>query len=469
MSHASRDGGDSFSLTADVVDSLQGWLLGRTWSYNHSISKTQAWIMDFLDLMLDWSKVLETQPDWTHYLHHQLLSETSYFRQSLELDGDQSVIQFHTATVLTKRSEIVTWPNRCFAMDSKKDLAFTYDESFISCYDMKTGLLTAEIPVPVPSKFRGPLVVRRGVLCPQGKYFAVILEAMGPSTDPIGAQIRAGRYLGLSLAATEFVWELDDAAIDLSLSPILAHGALGIDFAEFVVCLLELQHTGPTRTHLFRLPSWAKNPVLTTRTATMRWELDDVDILHFSDNSTRLATPFGIFDVESGRSVKPWSFALEPFFQSGKITSDFKTFATVHRDIKGECSIQLCDVDNPVPCRDFNFPGVVHLLAISNHGRFLLLIRRQVVEEKKRAKIDQISRPPQQGSIGVWDCREQEWTPLLTLDRYSSQKLQYWNLYPYLFTSNFSPEAEEHNDVNRVLLYAPPKWKLASNVRKVNH
>lgn len=266
MSHSTGKG-DSVSLTVDVINSLQGWVQGRSWSENSTATRMQTWIQDFLYLMLDWGSVLQTQPDWVHYLHHQLLSGNS-FREILEDDGDQSVIQFHPGRVLTKSAQTVSWPNRSFAVDLERDLAFTYDEPFISCYHMRTGLHTAEISIPVPSKLRGPLAVRRGALCPKGKYLAVLFEALGPSSDPLGAQIRAGQILSFNDTTCKFSWSLEKAA-NLGFPAFMMHLTFGVDNAEFLVCLLELNHSGPARTNLFGIPSWATTPILGIGTQTM--------------------------------------------------------------------------------------------------------------------------------------------------------------------------------------------------------
>ncbi|PVH72339.1 hypothetical protein DL98DRAFT_610936 [Cadophora sp. DSE1049] len=472
MSQISRDGQDSVSLTADVVDSLQSWVSDRSWALADSESTIQSWIKHFLDLMLDWGKVIATQPDWIHYLHQQLLPKASSFRDILEEnDSDQAIIQFNPQPISTKRSEPITWPDCCFAMDLEKDLAFTFDAPFISCYHIKTGLMTAEVLVPVPPRVQGPLVVRRGLLSPQGKYLAVLFEALGPSSDPVGNKIREGRRLRLNMATTGFKWAMDDASLSFDLSGFLAHMAVGVNAAEFVVCLLEIRHTGPARTHLFGIPSWATSPVLATGTQTMRWDLDDVDVLQFSDDSSKLITAFGTFDIESGQTQKHWQFALGQFYQGGKVSRDLKIFATVLRDIEGHCIVQFFDCDNAntkpdnLPSREIRFSGVVHLLAVSNHGRFLLLTRRELAVVARRTKSRDASRPPQQASIGVWDCRDGEWTPLLLLDRNFVNKLPHWNFLPYTFQPCFGSEALTESEVNRVFLYIPSRWKLSGNVR----
>lgn len=311
---------------------------------------------------------METQPDWIHYLHHQLLSETSHFREVLEDDGDESVIQFHTGRIATLSSQPATWPKQRFAVDLNRDLAFTYNEPFVACYHMKTGLLKAEIAISVPTKVTPPLVVRRGVLDQDGKYLAIIFEAMGPSTDPVGAEMRAGLHLSFTNSTEGFAWRLENAA-ESGMAVFVAHVAFGIDHAEFVVCLLKLQHEGPARSHLFGIPSWATTPVLTIGTQTMRWELDDLDVLEFSPYSPRLATPFGVFDLESGEKVTPWDFALNLFFQGGKVTSDLGTFGTIRR-LEKQSTVELHDVKADTKPREFGLPGIVHLLAISNRSRF---------------------------------------------------------------------------------------------------
>ena len=472
MSRISHDGQDSVSLTADVVDSVQSWVSDRVWTLSKSKSIIQSWISHFLDLMLNWGKVIAAQPDWIHYLHQQLIPTTSPFRDVLEEnDSDQSIIQFSPHPIITKRSEPITWPNRCFAMDLEKDLAFTFDGPFISCYHIKTGLMTAEVIVPLPSRVQGPLVVRRGLLSPRGKYLAVLFEALGPSTDPVGNRIREGRRLRLNMATTGFKWAMDDASLSFDLSEFLAHMAVGVSKAEFVVCLLEIRHTGPARTHLLGIPSWARSPVIATGTQAMRWELDDVDVLQFSEDSSKLITAFGTFDIESGKTRKHWQFALGQFYQGGKVSGDHKYFATVLRDIDGHCKVQIFDFDTAgikpdnLPSREIPFPGVVHLLAISNHGRFLLLTRREIAALARRPKYRDASGPTQQASIGVWDCRDGEWTPLLLLDPKSVNKLPHWKFFPYTFQPSFTPEASAESESNRIFLCVPSRWKLSGNVR----
>jgi hypothetical protein len=472
MSHSTGKG-DSVSLTVDVINGLQGWRQGRAWSDQHLSATVNTWIQDFLYLMLDWGVVLQTQPDWIHYLHHQLLSGNS-FKNILEDDGDRSVVQFHPGPISTKSSETASWPPQSFAVDRERDLAFTYDDPFISCYHMQTGLRTAEISIPFPPKLRGPLAVRRAALCRKGKYLAVLFEALGPSSDPLGAQIRAGQMLTFNDTTCKFSWSLEKAA-DLGFPAFMLNLTFGVDNAEFVVCLLELNHVGPARTNLFGIPSWATTPILGVGTQTMRWDLDDVDVLEFSSDSSKLATPFGIVDMNSGEKRKPWSFALGNFYQGGKLNSEFETFATVSSGLldldrlgldkshETNSTIQLYDVSANAMRQKKELPGIVHILAVSERGRFFLLLRVQMVERSKVCKPSVL--PSQQGCIGIWDCWEPDaWTPLILVDPPATGQRAPWNLCHYKFPSCFSPEAKEPNEINKVLLYAPPKWKLAQNV-----
>ena len=236
----------------------------------------------------------------------------------------------------------------------------------------------------------------------------------------------------------------------------------GVGHAVFVVCLVALQHEGSSRTHLFGLPPWATTPILGIGAQTMRWELDDVNVLTFSSDSSRLATPFGIYDMNSGEKInKPWSFALDMFFRGGKITNDFETFGTI-ASFAGESIIRLHDVKANATRHDFKLPGAVHLLAMSSQGSFLLLLRVQISERNNADK--GATSPSQQGSIGIWDCYEKTWTQILQLDPAFLGKRISWNFFSYIFRPCFGPEAKEDNEVNRVLLYAPPGWKLTKNV-----
>ena len=462
--------GDVVSLTVDVINSIQGWTQGRSWSDPSSAETAQIWIRDFLHLMHDWGAVLQAQPDWIDYLHHQLLSGDS-FRKILEEDGDQSIVQFYPGRVYTKSSESASWPPQTFAIDHERDLAFTYDEPFISCYHMQTGLQTAEIPITLPAKVRGPVEVRRGALCTKGKYLAVLFEALGPSRDPLGAQIRAGQMLSFNDATCKFTWSLGKAA-DLGFPAFMLRLTFGVDHAEFVVCLLELNHIGPARTNLFGVPSWTTGACIIHGYQTMRWELDDVDILEFSADSSELATPFGVVDLISGEKTKPWSFALDSFHQGGKLNAGLGTFATVVSGMVdlGESSnttnatntLQLYDVKTDTR-QNIEQPGIVHILAISDQGRFFLLLRVQIVERSRTRKSGPLKS--QQGSLGIWDCRHPEdFIPLLQLDSPATGQRAPWNFCSYTFRPCFSPEAKEPTEINKLLLYAPQKWKLTKNV-----
>ncbi|OBT83696.1 hypothetical protein VE02_07574 [Pseudogymnoascus sp. 03VT05] len=426
---------------------LQSWATGRSWSDGSLESRLQSWMKDFLDLILDWGKAIETQPDWIHYLHQQFLSEESCFREMLDNFYDDSIIQLEEAYFSTRRSEVATWPSHCFALDLERDLAFVYEEPFISCYHTKTGLLAAEISITLPHNISGPLVARRGLLCPQGKYLAIVFESMGVSTDTVGAKIRAGRRLAFNFKDTAFKWTMDNPLVPFDFSEIIVRISVGVDFAEFVICLLRLQHTGPARTNLFALPSWTASPILVTGGQAMRWDVDDVDILQFSDDSSTLATTFGIFDLETGKRRDAWPFALTLFHQGGKLTEDFTTFATILRHMKDGCILQLYQVNaigagtQEVPRQEVRFNGIIHLLAISNHGRFLLT-RRDAVKEIKKNKLGKVSTYSQV-KIGVWDTRDAEWTPLLAPDRQFVDKIAQWNLCPYDFEPAFGPEAEQ--------------------------
>ena len=459
LSHSAARG-DSVSVTVDVIDSLQSWIQGKIWSDPQSAAKVQTWIKDFLDLMLDWGAVLDTQPDWIHYLHHQLLPENNHFRGVLEEDGDQDVIQFHARRIMTKSSEAATWPGRSFAVDLERDLAFTYDEPFVSCYHMQTGLLTAETLIPVPSIIDGPLVPRKGVLSKEGDYLAVMFEAMGSSNSPVGAHMRTGETISLNDSTCKLAWSLEKATAR-DASAIVAHLVFGAGHAVFVVCLLALQHEGAARTHLFGLPSWATTPILSVGNQTMRWELDDVDVLTFSSDSSKLATPFGIYEMISGKKTRPWSFALDIFYHGGNVTEDLETFGTV-ASVADESIVKLHDVKANAIRQEFNLPGAVHLLAMSSEGSFLLLLRVQIPERHIARKA--ATSPSQQASIGIWDCSEAAWTQILLLDPLWSRKRASWNFSHYVFQPLFGPEAKEDNEINRVLLYAPPGWKVTKTV-----
>ncbi|KAL3425245.1 zinc finger protein [Phlyctema vagabunda] len=462
MVDASRDGKDSSSVTADVIDSLQGWVQGKTWSNPQSPVLVQSWIKGFLELMLDWGKVLELQPYWIHYLHHQLLPEGNYFRNLLDEDGDHSIIQFRPEKIISKSSAAVTWPERCFAVDINRDLAFTYDEPFISCYHMRTSMFTADFSIDKADDITGPLILRKGMICPQNRYLAIMFEATEAITDPISSNIRGGQQLQLNFLGVNekpLAWKLEHES-DLCQTPIIAE-MLGIQRTKVVVCLFELHHEGPARTHLFRFPKWATTPILETGSQIIKWTLDDIDALNFSPDSTKLATPFGVFDLSSGHKESRWTFHNDPFLKGGKVTVDFTTFVTVQRQFADSVlKLYSLKAENK---EEFEFPGIVHILAVSNHGRFHLLLRVQTF----KGRVVRVSKgpTPQEGNIGVFDCEKKSWTPLLILEPPTSKRQASWNLANYEFQPQFSPEAQGKKAVNKVLCYIPKGWKLANNVR----
>ena len=328
-------------------------------------------------------------------------------------DGDESVVQFHPRRVLTKSSQIATWPDHFFATDMKRDLAFTYYDKFISCYHMQTGLLTAEINIPFP-KHRGSLVLRKGVLCSQRKYIAAIFEVKSEWNDPVKDAIRSG--LQLVPEDDGFALKLENPATS-SFNTWMAYMSFGIDELEFVVCLLQLNHGGPARSHLFSLPTWATNPVLVTGKQSLRWELDDVDALTFSSDSNSLVTPFGIYDLENGGKVDPWSFARKLISKSGKTTESIDVFNTITQiEIGGkESAIGFRGIHWETAENKFSemiIPGIGHLLATSNRGRYLLVLRVQTVVPSKSRRLKPSSG--QQGSIEIYDCTEKSWTSLLS-------------------------------------------------------
>jgi hypothetical protein len=142
----------------------------------------------------------------------------------------------------------------------------------------------------------------------------------------------------------------------------------------------------------------------------------------------------------------------------------FETFGTVASFAK-ESIVQLHDVKANLLRQQFDLPGAAHIMAISNHGGFVLLLRIQISEKKNTAR--SATLPLQQATIGIWDCHEQIFTQLLILDSHFSVKRQSWNFSHYVFTPCFAPEAKEDSDVNRVLLYAPPGWKLTKNISPI--
>ena len=490
MSNDIHSGIDSVTLTTDLLESLQCWVQGRDWSNKDSEQKVQSWMRDFLNLMLDWGKALETSPFYIHYLHHELLPEMNYF-QKLIGEDDQSVFQFHPNKIETRSTELPKWPNNAFAIDVDRNLAYSYDESsFILCHNMFSGLLVSEIPISFGTNVAGPIFARKGALCPQGKLLAVVFEAVGASDALWGKKIRSGYRLTMDVddaaKAKGFSssWTFETAP-DFDANLDFTRNGFGFEETTFIVCLLQLNHSGIARTNILSLADWATSPVLEMGTLSMGWDLDDNTTLIFSIDSTKLATPFGIFDITNGK--KAWS--LDPSLKGAKMARDFQTLAAVRTipitfdnisatDIDAFIleakrmlitvtnSLELFNVHDLDTPRQIPLPGIVHLLAISNRGRFLLLLRVDHTEDQKAQRKEMVCQ--REGRIGIFDCHNDLWVTLMVNDAPSPgrkpKRQKPWEFEQYRFPAQFSNETEKKTDTNKIILYAPKGWKIASHI-----
>ena len=469
LSNSAKDGTDSVSLAVDVIGSLEGWVQGKSWAGGPSVAmKVEGWIKDFLDLMLDWGKVLENQPYWIHYIHHQFISEDSHFRQMLEDGGGQNIIQFHGSRVQTRSSEKPTWPDQCFAVDQERDLAYAFDDPVISCYHMRTGLMIADVELNF-STMPVNLSLKRGLLCPQKRFLAAIFEVVGPNMNPYELKIRKGLKLTFQDAlGNPLAWRLENE-FDFDWTSIVAP-VMDVDKSTFIICLLELQHTGLPRTDLFKLPNFQASPIITTVEQIPLWELDDPDVLAFSPDSTLLSMPSGILNILSGRITTRWSFVLDHFQSCARVSADFETRASVRNRNK----IELYDMQTNAMRCEFSLPGITHLLAISDRGRFFLILRVQTFGETQRT----LKKPffqgfpsspfvlsPQKGIVGVFDGKNEGWTPLVVLEPPLSRTLAPWQISGSRLWPNFSPEVQGVHGSNKVLIQIPSGWNIAESIR----
>ena len=239
---------------------------------------------------------------------------------------------------------------------------------------------------------------------------------------------------------------------------------MGARDTRFIISVLELNHDGLMRTNLFGHPRWSSSDVCVTYEQWLRWEVDDVDVFAFSADSSVLSTPAGLLSMSSGKIELPWTYTSDKAIWGGKISKDFGTLAIV-RDWK---TVELMTPrDNRVRDRH-TFAGVVHILSISEHCRFLLLLLVKAQPHSKDnsgiPKTGSRATIPQDGFIGVFDWKKKHWTPLLEVNPPVSRSLASWEFGKDI-TAKFGPESTKTSETNQVVLQCPAGWKHGENVR----
>ena len=472
MSYSAKDGINSIQFATDVIDSLERWMSSRSWGADRALeTNVRKWIRDFHSLMLDWGALLERHPFWIHFIHYQFLPEGNQFRRIIEKDSTGNVVGFEPRRLCAKSSERASWPDRCFTIDSDRNFAYVFDNNFLQCYHVQTGLLAAEMEIPMPEEdFPGHFSVRfkRGILCPQKRFLGMIfenvdLEQMTP--DSIAMRIRQGLHISFNANSDRPAWILENEA-NPDETTVMAD-TLGAPRTKLVVYLVQLDYAGNTRTSLFSPPFWTESPLVATSSQRIRWELDDLNTLAFSPDSMYLALPNGVLNLTNGKLEQNWAYGLDSKLRSSKISADFKTWAAIRNRNLIELR-SMHKVLNHILLERVQISGTNHLLTISSQGRFLLILKVHDFEDSSMQKsIVPVGRfLPQQGTIGIFDCTNESWTPLLVLQPPSSQRLAPWALANSSFGPSFSPEVQERDRTNQVLVEVPAAWKVTPQVRQ---
>ena len=324
---------DSTSLSTDVVNSLQAWVRTVSGHVAESfISLVKTWVEQFLAVMQDWGRVLERNPFWIHFIPKELLGPNSQFTHTLALYDDQRMFQFHSSIIRTSRTDPQVWQKQCFIVDPERDLAYTWDadKTTISCYHTDTRLSAAEVKLDLGDEDYEGLNLVRGALSPNGRFLAVLLQGRGQKTD-VYLNFRTGLQLTFSRKADGLAWVLQNESCieEYHAIPFLE----GILDTRFLVCVLELDHNGLTRTDLFGRPAWSSAHLCRFYRQSLKWEVDDTSILLFSSNSGQLATPGGIISLKTGKTDVVFPFEMDWKYSSERISPDF-AFLTYIKDSK---------------------------------------------------------------------------------------------------------------------------------------
>lgn len=451
-------------LATDIIDGLEGWLLHRSWEDDESPEQiVRIWIQDFLHLMLDWEKALDAEPTWAHFLHHQLLAEGNQFRQIIGSSSEQSVVHFGPREFLTRsRLTINDWLERSFAFDFEREYAYSLDGLVVSCYHLRTALMIAETRLPISTESGSRIALKGALLCPKKKYLALVLTEIDESE--IARNIGAG--LRIVNDDRGLAWRLEQE-LELDTTEPLAQ-TLGLKKRKVFVCLLELHYAGMTRTQLFGHPSWSSEPVLHSGLERVKWKLDDADFLAFSSDSRLLSTPFGVFDLATGVRKRSWSYATDLAFRGGKVTADCQQIGIV----RDRTNLEVSHIETGDLIWKKQLPHTSHLLAISDQGRYVLLMRVQQFDTNDEVDKEDVTSfiksvfksRPQQGTIGVYDRIRDIWTPLLVLQPPRSGQLASWEVSQH--RQVFSSEHKGTESGHRVLIRVPPGWFLDTGVRR---
>lgn len=450
--------GDLLSLARDITDCLWSWMrTHHTVIQAHVRDQMSSWSEHFLCLVLDWRNALQNQPRYFYSLHFDLLPKESPFHQFVGAQTYQSVVRFSDDTIRTRSSMDPLWTNYVFAVDEMRDWAYAYQNGYLQCYHIKTGLIVAEVQL-------GHMGLQEAVLSPDKRFIALSFAALR-SPDELVAKYVSNIQQGLHLAAyfsKGFVitWCLESPDFDLTrvLFGLFVGNRIELDH---VVCLVQLNYQGLWRTNLFGLPPGMSSFDLKSWKAPALWTVDQPRLLAFSTDSTYLSMPCGRTQMVDGAPTTSWpvtQHAAGTALRSTTLSSDFGTLAT----IKERRFIELWDVESDSLRSSISIDGVGHILTISSDGRFVLLIKIQSRGKSEIASIENFFKPREQhGTITVYDSKEKTWTNLAVLEPPTSSKRRPWEFQNSPCRAAF---ASESTGIDKVMVYVPARWEIAENV-----
>lgn len=450
----SDDGGriSSTAFANDFVDCLSTWLDRWDSAQNIEMKRSvESWTGDFLSLMIDWGAAIERDPFNIYSIHLNLLPEEHTFRDFLVDRSYQSVMELAARTPFTRSCQNAPWFRDVFAVDSERKLAFTFQSNYLRCFLISTGLLVSE------RRFGSPTArFVRAKLSPNDRYIAMVLEEIplvDPKTSENISKIREGQQLTI---LNKLAWCLE-CDQDEEQTQAIAE-MIGIPKACYNVYVVQLNQDGLSSTKMFStLPGKSKS-LVTSYTRSIIWQIDEPHVLEFSSNGPKLATVNGTILLDDG-DLLPLK-AEEQVSRLGrgtKITEDLQmTVFMKSRNCVGQYDSQ---VDRTIPK---TLSGIGHILAISDRGRFVLLLTVRKTGPLNSTNGNHISGP-QKSTISIYDFRTDRMTELLTL--MPTKRLAPWKLQDVQFPACFSPENSKRMCV---LVCSLKEWNIAPNVHCAN-
>lgn len=454
---------DLFTLARDVSDCLWSWMRTHKAVIQADVRTTvSTWSEHFLNLMLDWRSALHNQPRYIYSLHFDLVPNQSLFHRFVGTQTYQSVTRFSDDTIRTRSSMEPLWTNHVFAVDETRDWVYAYQNGYLQCYHTETGLIVAEA-------YLGHMGLQEAIMSPDKGFIALSFATLRVTDKEVAkyiSNIQQGFHLTAYFSKGFLTtWCLE--SVDFDLTKVIFEFFVGSWVKlDHVVCLVQLNYQGLSRTNLFGLLSGMSSFNLKTwKAPAALWKVDGPSMLAFSPDSKYLSTPCGRTQMVDGAPTESWpvtQHASETALRSTVLSSNFGTLAT----IKERRSIEIWNVEPGTPGSlrsSISIDGVGHILAISSHARFVLLLRIQSCGNNENFSPEILFKPrEQQGTITIYDSQEETWTDLTVLKPPLASKQGPWAFQDSPCRAAF---ASESTDIDKLMVYVPAGWAVADNVR----